>query len=98
MLPFSGALADCASPYAFSAADVAQVVQRAAALDLEVIPLVQTLGHLEFALKHARRAALREDPHDFGTLCPTSTAAATLVQDLLTQVRALARAGGVRFG
>ena len=89
MLPFSGELADCASPHAFSAAEVAQVVQRAEALGLEVIPLVQTLGHLEFALKHARRAELREDPHDFGTLCPASTIAAALVQSLLTQVLAL---------
>lgn len=89
MLPFSGELADCASPHAYSAAEVAQVVQRAEAMGLEVVPLVQTLGHLEFALKHARRAALREDPHDFGTLCPASTTAAALVESLLTQVLAL---------
>jgi len=89
MLPFSDELADCASPHAYSAAEVAQVVQRAESLGLEVIPLVQTLGHLEFALKHERRADLREDPHDFGTLCPVSEIAAALVESLLTQVLAL---------
>ena len=89
MLPFSDELADCASPHAYSVAEVAQVVQRAESLGLEVIPLVQTLGHLEFALKHERRAGLREDPHDFGTLCPASETAAALVESLLTQVLAL---------
>ena len=89
MLPFSDELADCASPHAYSAAEVAQVVQRAESLGLEVIPLVQTLGHLEFALKQERRADLREDPHDFGTLCPASETAAALVESLLTQVLAL---------
>ena len=89
MLPFSDELADCASPHAYSAAEVAQVVQRAESLGLEVIPLVQTLGHLEFALKHERRADLREDPHDFGTMCPASETAAALVESLLTQVLAL---------
>ena len=89
MLPFSGELADCASPHAYSAAEVAQVMERAEALGLEVVPLVQTLGHLEFALKHTRRAAIREDPQDYGTLCPASAAAAALVESLLTQVLAL---------
>jgi hexosaminidase len=91
MLPWSGALRTLARPGggAYSAAEVEQVLACAAALGLEVVPLVQTLGHLEFALKDGRGFAhLREDSGDFGTICPVCEGTASLLQGMLAQVLA----------
>ena len=91
MLPWSGALRALARPggAAYSAAEVEQVLACAAVLGLEVVPLVQTLGHLEFALQDGRGFAhLREDSADFGTICPVHEGTAPLLQRMLAQVLA----------
>lgn len=56
---------------------------------LEVVPLVQTFGHLEFALKNAAFEALRECPDGFMDLCPLHPDAIALVAELISQVGAL---------
>ena len=89
MLPFDGSLRALRAPHAYTAAEVTRVVGTAKELGLEVVPLVQTLGHLEYALKSEEYAELREDPADFGTICPTSAAAQAFLKDLLEQVVAL---------
>ena len=89
MLPLSGVLADYPSPHAYTAEEVQQIVDGAIGIGLEVIPLVQTLGHVEFLLKHEGCAALREDELDFGTLCPSHAEATALVVEVLQQVLAL---------
>ena len=86
MLPWSGDLAVLTRPHAFSAAEVESVLSAAELLGLVVVPLLQTLGHLEFVLKHERFAALREDPDDYGTLCPCSDDVPTVIEALLAQV------------
>ena len=82
MLPFDGELEALRSPSAFTVAEVAQVLACMASLGLEAIPLVQTLGHCEYILKHEQFAHLREDVDDYGTLCPKVAQAA--VAALLT--------------
>ena len=89
MLPWSGDLAVLACPHAFTAKEVERVLKAARELDLEVVPLVQTLGHLEFVLKHNAFAPLREDRDDFGTLCPVNQQAHQLVGNMLSQVATL---------
>ena len=86
MLPFSGELACLRAPHAYTDDEVAQVIGCAFGLGLEVIPLVQTLGHLEFVLKHESFAHLREDQTDFGTLCPCHPETPELLQEMLQQV------------
>ena len=89
LFPYHGELAALRSPHAFTPDEVGRVVATAQSLGLEVVPLVQTIGHLEFALKHEAFAALREDPTDFGTLCPALPEAAAFVRGLVAQVVAL---------
>lgn len=85
-LPLSGSLAGYASAHAYTAAEVQQIVAGAEEMGLSVVPLVQTLGHVEFLLKHESCAALREDALDYGTLCPSHHEAVALVAELLKQV------------
>ena len=47
---------------AFTREEVASILDLAKASDLEVIPLVQTFGHMEFALKLEEFKPLREVP------------------------------------
>ena len=44
----------------YSPEDVQALSERAAQLNLEIIPLVQTLGHMENVLRHGKYAAYRE--------------------------------------
>ena len=89
MLPWTGDLTILSRPNAFSAGEVASVLSAAEAVGLVVVPLLQTLGHLEFVLKHECYAKLREDPDDFGTLCPCSEHAPAMIEALLMQIFAL---------
>jgi len=60
MFPWQGRIKVVAREGHYTRADIALVLQVADALDLEVVPLVQTFGHLEFLLKHAEFVHLRE--------------------------------------
>jgi hexosaminidase len=53
---------------------------------VQIIPLVQCLGHMEFALKHAEYAHLREGPKHFDVLNPLAEGARELVAQLVRDV------------
>lgn len=46
---------------------------------IDVIPLQQCFGHVEYILRHDRYANLREDRKDFSQLCPLKTEADSLL-------------------
>ena len=60
MFPWAGDIAVLARPGHYTLEMVASLLQHAASLGLEVIPLVQTFGHMEFVLKHSQFQQLRE--------------------------------------
>jgi len=69
---------------------------KARALNLEIIPLVQCLGHMEMPLAIEEYAALREIPDRFGVLNPLASGAGLLVSDMIDDV--LARTpDGIRY-
>jgi len=47
---------------AYSKNDIKTIVQEARKNNLEIIPLVQTFGHLEYVLKHKSKVDMREVP------------------------------------
>jgi hexosaminidase len=57
------------------------------AYKLEVIPLVQTFGHLEYALKLPQFSHLRENPAVPQAVCPSQNESFVLIQNLVDQVR-----------
>ena len=61
---------------------------RARELGIEVVPLVQTLGHLEYILRLERYRHLRENPENLSQLCPCCPDSFALIETLLNEVAA----------
>ncbi|PID93140.1 MAG: hypothetical protein CSA96_00540 [Bacteroidetes bacterium] len=56
--------------FAYTKEEVRDFISYCAGMDIQVIPLLQCLGHLEYVLKYERYAALREDRYEVSQLCP----------------------------
>lgn len=87
--PWSGNLACLRAARAYTGEEVGQLLAAAEHLGLDVIPLVQTFGHLEFALKHPQFAHLRESREQLNCLCPLLPDARALCTELVHQVALL---------
>lgn len=85
--PFWGPLESLATSNAYSRADVREILHSAKENGLEVMPLVQTFGHVEFALKHAKYSSIREVPDSPQALCPSNNASMDFVKLMIDQVR-----------
>ncbi len=62
---------ECASPDAFGKDEFRDILAESRALGLEPIPLLQTIAHGEYVLKHPAWEHLREIPDDIYQYCPT---------------------------
>ncbi|XP_016392612.1 hexosaminidase D-like isoform X2 [Sinocyclocheilus rhinocerous] len=91
MFPYEGELKVLQSttqpPY--SREEIVSIQDAANSRGLEIIPLVQTFGHLEFVLKHEVFRDLRELDYCLGTLNPHRDGGDRLVQDMLQQIMKL---------
>lgn len=86
MFPFTGNLADIAAHNAYSKEQILDILRSAKDNELEVIPLVQTFGHLEFALKREAFVHLREVPESPQALCPSLNRSLEFVEAMIDQV------------
>lgn len=84
--PYDGPLRLLRAPHAYSPSEVTEILRLAAAHELEVVPLVQTFGHMEFVLKHRALAHLREVALFPNTLNPHKAEALALVGAMVDQV------------
>ncbi len=77
------------STYAYTPAEISGFIAHCTRLGLEVIPLQQCFGHVEYILRHERYAALRESRSDLCQLCPCKADdALPLFTDLFTELAA----------
>lgn len=53
---------------------------------IEIIPLQQSFGHLEYVLRHSQWRHLRETEQSTGELCPSNPASFVLVTELLEEM------------
>uniref|UniRef100_A0A8C6RCF4 Hexosaminidase D n=1 Tax=Nannospalax galili TaxID=1026970 RepID=A0A8C6RCF4_NANGA len=91
MFPYEGHLKVLRAKYAYSPAEVAEILRLARLSQLEVIPLVQTFGHMEFVLKHAAFAHLREVALFPNTLNPHEAESLAVVKAMIDQILELHR-------
>jgi hexosaminidase len=89
MFPWTGRLAVTAASNHYSRQEVKELLAHCEALGLEVIPLVQTFGHLEYVLKHKEFAYLRDVAEMPESLCPCHNDTMGLVREIVDQVMAV---------
>ncbi|XP_067100944.1 hexosaminidase D isoform X1 [Osmerus mordax] len=88
MFPYEGKLKmlQATSHPPYSREEILSIQDVARSQGLEVIPLVQTFGHMEFVLKHRSLCGLRELERCLGTLNPHLEEGRRLVEEMLRQV------------
>lgn len=88
MFPYEGELKllQATAQPAYSREEVLSIQEFAKSKGIEIIPLVQTFGHMEFVLKHRPMWSLREVPYCVGTLNPHKDEGVKLVMEMLRQV------------
>lgn len=83
------------SETAYTPSDVARFHKYCAELKMQVIPLIQCLGHMETWLRLPEHKGLREVPHLVDVLNPLARGAQTLVAGLMEEI--LARTPGLKY-
>lgn len=89
MFPFWGPLSAIRAKNAYNRSDIERILTLAKQSQLEVIPLVQTFGHLEFVLKLSEFQDLRETSLFPQAICPSKNASMQLLHHIIDQVMAL---------
>ncbi len=75
-----------AAPGALTHEQVRDLVRLARRHHIEIVPLVQTLGHVSFIAKHPEYQHLREVPMSNWQLCPLKKGTFPLIRDMITEV------------
>ncbi|XP_076059853.1 hexosaminidase D-like [Oratosquilla oratoria] len=89
MFPYWGKLERLSAQNAYAKGDIADILELARKNGLEVIPLVQTFGHLEFVLKLKEFSDVREVPQYPQVICPTKNKTMPLITMMIDQIMEL---------
>jgi hexosaminidase len=73
--------------YAYTKAEIVDFVKYCNDLGIDVIPLQQSFGHVEYILRNEKYKELREDQKDYSQVCPLQTKQdSALFSDLYTEL------------
>ncbi|KAI6240989.1 Beta-N-acetylhexosaminidase [Aphelenchoides fujianensis] len=86
MFPYTGRLASALNGNHYSMEEVRGILKSASDHGLDIIPLVQTFGHLEFILKLEEFSYMRDDPNYPQVICFASNTSFDLIRDMIDQV------------
>ncbi|KAK9737251.1 Glycosyl hydrolase family 20, catalytic domain [Popillia japonica] len=89
MFPYTGILKSVPAHNAYTIEQIKEILVLADELKLEVIPLVQTFGHLEYVLKHSEFIKYREVPGSPQALCPSRNASTDIILEIVNQIMAV---------
>lgn len=76
------------APTAYDPSDIQRITSTCKSLGVEVVPLVQTFGHLEFVLKHPAHSHLAQTPGSFQSVDPTLPESRELVLRMIDELLA----------
>lgn len=97
--PYSGSLNITPADDCYSTQEISQILQTAKDLNLEVIPLIQSMGHMEFVLKNETRKSLRELEEFPECLCPVIEESFELVVAIVDEILAAhPQVGAIHIG
>ncbi len=84
---------------AYSREEVRSFVDYCEALGIDVIPLQQCFGHVEYILRHDRYSELKEDRKEISQLCPLKEEADSLLfTDLFADMASMHRSDYIHIG
>ena len=86
MFPFSGKIANFSAKNAYNIVEVKKLYKVINDLELLYIPLVQSLGHLEYVLKQQTWRHLRESDNMPAEACPSNPETMSLVLEAIRQI------------
>ncbi len=89
MFPYWGSVANASALNAFTKEQIGELLEAARSSGLEVIPLIQTFGHLEHVLKLEEFVSLREVPRFPQSICPSKSASVNVITTMIDQVMSL---------
>ncbi|KAM5135395.1 hexosaminidase D [Mantella aurantiaca] len=87
--PYYGELLPLRAAHAYSPQEIREILRLAQLHHFEVIPLIQTFGHMEFVLKHKDFSHLREVPAYPNSLNPHKEESLRLLRLMIGQVMEL---------
>lgn len=76
----------CHNEFGFSPAQLEEIKKTAAENFIEIIPLQQSFGHVEYVLKHEKFKELKETPEDLGEMCPCKEGSLSLAKELISEI------------
>lgn len=86
MFPYTSSLSNLSAKNAYSKSEVKELLRAAASVSLTVMPLIQTFGHLEFALKLKDFQHLREVPESPQAICPSLNNSLIFIEEMIAQI------------
>ncbi|CAH0597739.1 unnamed protein product [Chrysodeixis includens] len=86
MFPYEGNLVNLSSRNCYDKNELKKFLNKSVLMGIEIIPLIQTFGHMEHALKLQEFKNLREVAKFPDSICPSKAGSIQLVKEMLTQV------------
>ncbi|GBP32458.1 Hexosaminidase D [Eumeta japonica] len=86
MFPYEGRLVNLSALNRYGKQELTNFLSHARDLGFEIIPLLQTFGHMEFALKLEEYANLRERSDYPDSICPSRAESKILLSEMIEQV------------
>lgn len=91
--------ATIANKFSYSRHDVKEFIDYCGTLGIDVVPLQQCFGHVDYILQHDRYAHLREDNKDPSQVCPLRIEGnIALFTDLITDISAMHNSKYIHLG
>lgn len=77
---------DICSEAAFAPEELRELLDYARKHHMTLVPLIQSLGHMEYVLRHDTYRSLREKPNDISQMCPLNPGSKQLFRDFFAEV------------